>query len=91
MTTYTLQTSLTTSAQGKVTFPEGKTWEDVLDWYVKYDTLYVQFVVGEPYQSFELMSDSSDGTDWKHPLSVSVYPVDEDGDTDWDLEIAEAS
>ena len=89
MTSYTISSELYCCAQGSVTFPEGKTWEDVKDWYVKWDTLYVRFKDSDDYVEFSLNSYADDGaTDWKHPLGVTVYGMDADGETDYDNGIA---
>ena len=91
MKKYCVSATYSTGAQGFVTFPDGKTWEDVEDWYVKWDTLWVQWSGGpEEYEEFSLNSDTSDSTDWKRPIDVSVYAVDADGDVDYNEEVAEA-
>lgn len=90
MTTFTIEASYCTGATGKVEFPDGKTWDDVEDWYVKWDTLYVKFKCDEDWVEFGLNSDNSDGTDWKRPLNVTIYPKNEDGGTDYETVVAEA-
>lgn len=67
-----------------------KTWEDVEQWYVKWDTLNVLFNGDSEYTSIDLNSEVQDVVDWKRPTSVSVFAVDEDGEADHDEEIAEA-
>ena len=73
---------------GYANFPTGKTWGDVEDWYVKWDTLHVKFKESTEWQEFELNSDSWD-TDWKRPDSCSVHPTDEEGGVDFNEELAE--
>jgi hypothetical protein len=76
-----------TSSIGFATLPEGKTWGDVEDWYVKWDSLFVKFNESEDYNEFALDSDATDGTDWKRPSNVSIHPTDEDGQVDFDEEL----
>ncbi len=87
MTHYAISATYSTCANGRVVFPEGKTWADVKDWYIKWDTLYALLEGETDYREFELHSDSTDGTDWKRPCYVSVY-AEVDGEVDWDVEIA---
>jgi len=46
-----------------------KTWDDVVDWYVKWDTLYVKFE--DDWKEFQLDSESE--VDIKRPTRVDVY------------------
>ena len=90
MTTYTVEAQYHTGAHAKVDLKEGRTWGDVHDWYVKWDTLHVRFKGGaENWVEFDLNSDSTDGTDWKRPLNVTVYSRDAKGETDFDSVVAE--
>lgn len=89
MNSYMVEANYTTCVQGKATLPEGKTWDDVAAWYVKWDTLYVKFKGGEDYLEFVLRSaDPVSGIDWKRPVAVTIYPQDEDGETDYSIEVA---
>ena len=89
MTQYTVECSMYACAQGSVEFPEGKTWDDVEDWYVKWDTLHVRFEDDPNAHEFALNSDGLEAIDWKRPPSVTVYAVDpETEETDYDKEIA---
>ena len=85
---YRIDTTLYTCTRGIVTLPEGKSWADVRDWYVKYDTLYVVFHDGTE-ADMELNSQTLDVIDWKRPSSVEVYELDEDGEQS-DSPIAES-
>lgn len=49
-----------------------KSWDEVKEWYVKWDTLYYT-VDGEAWHEVELNNDSIDAIDWKHPSAVQVY------------------
>jgi nitrate reductase beta subunit len=46
-----------------------KTWDDVQDWYIKWDTLHVKFE-GD-WKEFDLFSEVD--TDIKRPARVDVY------------------
>lgn len=82
--TYAIAAAYTTCATGNVTFPEGKTWADVDDHYVKWDTLHVRFKGETDWEEYPLDSDESDGTDWKRPHSYTVLETDEYGYPDYD-------
>ena len=66
---YAISNSYNSTTVGYVKFPEGKTWNDVDDWYVKWD--------------------SGEIIDWKRPSSTSVHPTDEEGNPDYNEELAE--
>lgn len=88
MTTYQIDATYTAGTCAKVKFPEGKTWTDVLHWYIKWDTLHIRWKSGED-EEFELNSNGIDVIDWKRPASTSVYVMDETtGKVDYDVEVA---
>ena len=87
MNKYTISATYSAGTNGTVTFPEGKSWDDVKDWYVKWDTLHVQFKDSTEWEEMPLESGVDDIIDWKRPDSVSVYPESDEG-TDWNTEIA---
>ena len=66
----------------------GKTWDDVEDWYVKWDRLNVKFKGASTWSEFELNSDSLE-IDWKRPTSTTVYGLTDDDCCDYSKEIAE--
>jgi len=88
---YAISTSYNAGTVGFVDFPEGKTWDDVEGWHVKWDCLHVQFKGTDDYVEFSLDSDTANIIDWKRPDCVSVHPTDEDGDADYNEELDEAS
>lgn len=89
MATYQISTTYTAGTSANVEFPEGKAWDDVESWYVKWDVLHIQWKGTTSYEEFSLNSDALDCIDWKCPSSTSVYPVDEaTGDTDYSIELA---
>jgi hypothetical protein len=56
-----------------VELPEGKTWDDVEDFYVKWHVLNVKFKDGDWQELAELEEPLSDDIDYKRPDTVSVY------------------
>lgn len=88
MATYCIAATYTARTNSRVTFPEGKTWANVQDWYLKRDSLHIQWTGVEKYEEFNLNTDTMDCVDWKRPSSVSIYPVDTKSDeTDYNNEI----
>lgn len=75
---YTIITYLNCCARGAVDLGD-KTWDDVENYYVKWDTLSVKFKGEQEWKQYVLDSDVYDGIDWEHPSSVEVYT--EDGDS----------
>ena len=61
------------STQGTTTveFPDGKTWDDVKNWFVKWDTLYITWKDDTEF-SVELCTDWLEGVDAKYPMGVSI-------------------
>jgi hypothetical protein len=91
MTKYWVETTYSAGAQGTVTFPDGKTWEDVESWFIKRDYLHVLFKGENDYRELCLNSDNSpEMTDWKRPNTVTVLASDELGDPDYDTVVAES-
>lgn len=89
MAQYSISCTLGAFVSSTVEFPEGKTWDDVKDWYVKWDTLHVTFTDDDKWVEFPLNSDSMEAIDWKRPRSVEVNPVDEEsGETDYYTDVA---
>ena len=88
-TTYQIEASYYAGTTGQVEFPEGKTWDDVDGWYVKWDTLHVVFKdnVTEVVE-MNINSNTVDIIDWKRPIDVTVFPFDDEGFPDYDKEIA---
>lgn len=82
MTSYTVIAEYPEFAEGTVEFPEGKTWEDVEDWYVKWDCLNFKLKDEEDWREFELHSSPGEA-DWKRPASVNILALGEDGEPDW--------
>lgn len=91
MTTITVSCRLYASTTARIELPEGKTWDDVHGWYVTWDTLWVCFKDSEDYIEIPMDSDSFAVVDWKRPQSVTVYGTGDDGETDYDNELAESA
>jgi len=49
-----------------------KSWDEVKEWYVKWDTLHYT-LDGEKWHEIALVSDSTDAVDWKRPIAVKIY------------------
>lgn len=77
---YEIETTLMASTQGTVELPEGKVWEDIEMWYVKWDTLFFQFKGENVINELEIRSYAEDVVDWKRPSEVAVFAYDGDGD-----------
>lgn len=72
MSTITVVANYNATATGVADLGD-KTWDDVNDWYIKWDNLYIQFNGSKDYQELELDSKVIDGIDWKRPDSSTIY------------------
>ena len=61
-----------------------KTWDDVEDWYVKWDKLQVKFKDSDDWEIFDLESDALDGVDWSRPNKADIF----EGDREYDNTLA---
>jgi hypothetical protein len=59
-----------------------KSWADVSDWYIRWDTLHVKFEGEDDWKEFEL--DSETETNTKRPDRVDVY----EGLNEYDITLA---
>ena len=84
--TYAINASYYAGTMGFVTLPDGKTWEDVSEWFVKWDKIYIEFEDNTKFEC-ELDSETLNIIDWKRPIDQSVYTVDEDGEPNFDEEV----
>jgi len=50
-----------------------RTWDDVEDWYIKWDTLHVKFERESEWRKFDINSDTNDSVDWKRPIGADIY------------------
>lgn len=73
-----------------VELPEGKTWDDVEYWYVKYDTLFYKIKGHEKVYEELLHIDITEIIDYKRPASVEIHKLDEDDCIIFDAVIDEA-
>lgn len=72
-----------------IDLPEGVVWADIKDWYVKWDCFHFK-LEGKEWQEISMNSEcNSEIIDWKRPKTVTVYAADEDGEPEWDNELAE--
>jgi len=61
-----------------------KTWDDVKEWHITWDRLYVLFEGETSWQEFDLNSDENDGADFKRPDRIDIYA----GDCEFEEKIA---
>jgi hypothetical protein len=52
--------------------PEGKTWDDVVEYYVKWGKLNILFKGETEYHEYD-MGDDAGEIDWKRPATIDVY------------------
>jgi hypothetical protein len=83
---YAISASYYAGTMGDVTLPDGKTWDDISDWFIKWDTIYIEFEDGTKYKQ-ELNSETLNIVDWKRPINCMAYETDKDGEPNWDKEI----
>ena len=70
---------VTASAYADIDLPDGRTWEDVEDFSLRYDELTLTFKDGEQ-EEFQLGSElQEDMPETKRP--IPIYITDEDGNT----------
>lgn len=87
MSTYEINLSYTAANSTRVTLPDGKTWDDVLDWYIKYNTLNFRLKGEDEYREIEL--DFYIEIDTKYPNHTCIVPVDANGDADYENPVVE--
>jgi hypothetical protein len=74
--TIRVDTQYTMAYETEIDLPEGKTWEDVKSWYIKYHSLSVVFN-DETIEEHNL--DDNGWEDSKRPDGIQIYKIDEDG------------
>lgn len=72
---YNIYSTLHAETEATIELPDGLTWDDLTDWYVKWDTLHYRVVGDKNWRRISLDS-ADDCVDWRTPTSVEVYPVD---------------
>lgn len=74
MSKLTVYTSYDTEAEATIEFPDDRSWNDVEDWYVKYDVLHIRFLGDDNWLKIELKSKSTGviGDDRKRPGWVLI-------------------
>ena len=82
----TIETNYTATSHTTVELPDGKTWDDVEDFYVKWGVLRVRFKGSEAYQDFDTDEVSLESTDFKYPDRTVIWHTDKDGYADYDQE-----
>lgn len=71
-----LALTYTTYDYPTVTLPEGMRFDDILDWWVKWDGFYVR-LRDDPNRVIELLFESNPDSDLKRPDTVRIYNADE--------------
>jgi hypothetical protein len=75
---YRIETTWHCGATATVELPDGKTWDDIEHWFIKWDTLYLQFFGSEEVHELSLDSGGGD-VDWQRPLTTEVFEAGESG------------
>jgi hypothetical protein len=58
--------------------PEGKTWDDVEEWWVKWGTFHYKLKDNETVDILETTSPDISTVDFKRPTSIIIEELDED-------------
>ena len=74
--TIRVDTQYTMAYETEINLPEGKTWEDVKSWYIKYHSLSVVF---NDDTTVEHYLDDDGWENSKRPDDIQIYKIDEDG------------
>ena len=61
-----------------------KTWDDVEDWYIKWDILHVRFEGESKWREFDINSDDSESIDWERPIGADIYAGEYECDDELD-------
>jgi len=74
----------------EVELPDGRTWDDVDEFWVKWDTAHILFKDGTKFED-EIGTDAANA-DYKRPLATQVHPqekYDYGLDCNWNVTLAE--
>jgi len=61
-----------------VELPDGKTWDDVEYWYIKWDILFYKLKGDKKLYEEVLHIDVAEGIDFKRPVTTEIHKLDED-------------
>lgn len=64
---------------GIIELPDGTRFEDIKNWYVKWDTFHYVLKNSNEWKEIEIGSDALDVVDWKRPTGVTIESADENG------------
>jgi hypothetical protein len=82
-----LEATYMTSHLAEIDLPQGKSWDDVKDHYVKWGVLVLTFNDG-----FTVEIDGGDvSLDCKRPQSYTIFAANEDGDADYEIILGDMS
>jgi len=76
---YIVNTTYTADSDNEIDFPEGRTWSDVAEWYVKWHTLYLRYTDTEAWSEIDLGEIGGEVIDIKRPSTVSIFLANDDG------------
>lgn len=82
-------TTYSCSSQTEISLPEGQVWDDIEDWYVKWDAIWIKFKYKQNYLEYPLETDAIENIDWKRPTRTEVFVINEDGQADYDKKVGE--
>jgi|LakMenEpi03Aug12_release.lakeMendotaPanAssembly.Ray.scaffolds.fasta_scaffold00460_5 hypothetical protein len=74
------------STCASVELPEGKTTEDIKEWWIKWGVFHCELMDGS---RFEKDMGVEIEPDTKRPTEVSIYGVNDDGSTNYDHDLSE--
>lgn len=73
---------------GHADLPGVESWDEVEDWYVKWDTLHYKLKgKKEEWQEYALNSNTEEVIDWKYPAISDIYPCDDEKNVDWNEQL----
>ena len=84
----TIETGYIVMVATQIELPEGKIWDNVEDFYVKWGTLDLRFKDGSTIEH-DCGEPNADADDFKRPDHVHVFAVKEDGETDYNKRLDE--
>jgi len=84
MNTYAIETTYKASSVGTITLPSGKVWEDVYDWYVKWDMFHYKLKNESEWRVCDLRSGNVEVSDYKRPTAMYVFRRTPEGHVDYE-------
>lgn len=85
---FQIECSYHAGTSNTIELPEGRTIADIKQALVRWDTVHIIFN-DDTEVEICMESDGLNAIDWSRPICVDVYPINEDGDTDYDNPVTE--